>query len=189
MRLSGFLVLTLVLAGCGTPGGHTKTTEKAGSPDILRPGDAVYISFSGVIDPPQRVEDRIREDGCITIPFYPAVEAAGLTRLQLQQKVLDLYVPKYYKRLTVTVNPAERWIYVSGQVRKEGGIPYAGELTVLKAIAAAGGFTDFARKNRVRLTRANGQIINVDCDRALQEPTLDLPLFPGDQVYVPRRLI
>ncbi|MBI2946397.1 MAG: polysaccharide export protein [Verrucomicrobia bacterium] len=188
-RISVFLILLLPLMGCGTPGTRPgRPNEKVGSPDLLRIGDAIYISFSGVIDPPPKVEDRIREDGCITLPFVGDVKADGLTRFELQQKISGLYVPKYYKRLTVNVNPADRFIYVSGEVRREGSISYTREMTVRKAIAAAGGFGDFADKSSVKLTRTNGQIMTVDCNRALKDPELDLTVFPDDQIHVPRRI-
>ena len=180
--------MILTLAGCTTPRtAPPGTLEKGGSSDILRPGDAVYIGFSGVIEPPPRVEDRIREDGYITMPFVGSVKAADLTRVQLQEKVHDLYVPKYYRRLTVTVNPDTRFFYVSGQVKREGSVPYVGGRTVMKAIAAAGGFTDFANRKNVQVSRADGKVEKVDCDRAQRKPELDIPIYPNDQVFVTRR--
>jgi len=66
--------------------------------------------------------------------------------------------------------------------------PHPGEMTVIKAIASAQGFTDFANKHKVRLTRANGHSFIVDCDDALKNPQLDLPVYPGDKIDVPRSL-
>jgi protein involved in polysaccharide export with SLBB domain len=73
-------------------------------------------------------------------------------------------------------------------VNRPGAILYLGDTTVLKAIAAAGDFTDFADKRNVQLTRVNGRIYTVNCKRALTRPALDLPVNPGDQVYVPRSI-
>jgi polysaccharide export outer membrane protein len=189
-RWTGFLLLALVFAGCGTTGGRQpNANEQVGSADLLQVGDAVYISFSGVLDPPPKVEDRIRQDGCITLPFVGDLKASGLTREELQKNITTAYLSGYYKRLTVNVNLADRFIYVHGQVRREGAIDYRREMTVLQAISAAGGFTDFANKGSVTVTRLNGQIITVDCDRALKQPELDLIVFPSDKVFVPRRLI
>jgi protein involved in polysaccharide export with SLBB domain len=64
---------------------------------------------------------------------------------------------------------------------------YAGEITVLRAIASSGGFTDFAARGRVELVRANGQKLKVDSRRAADNAKLDLPVVPGDTIYVPRR--
>jgi protein involved in polysaccharide export with SLBB domain len=61
-------------------------------------------------------------------------------------------------------------------------------MTVLKAIQAAGDFTDFGKKSKVEVIRANGHKEKpVDCYKAIKNPKLDLPIFPGDQVIVPRR--
>ena len=61
-------------------------------------------------------------------------------------------------------------------------------MTVLRAIDTGGGFTDFAAKKRVQLTRAGSKkVITVNCVRALTHPDLDLEVFPGDKIFVPKR--
>ena len=199
LRFSGLLVLTLILPGCNTPsstssnrtspGEEPLPTESPGSTDLLRPGDIVIVNFSGVAEPPPRIEDRIREDGCITLPLVGSVKTAGHTRAQLQIIIHDLYVEKYYKRLTVSVNPDVRYFYVRGEVKRPLNYPYVGGLTVLKAIAAAGDFTDFAKKTKVELTRAAGaKPIIINCIKAQKDSKLDLAIFPDDRIFVPRRL-
>ncbi|MBI4662483.1 MAG: SLBB domain-containing protein [Verrucomicrobia bacterium] len=198
LRLAGILFLAAVLAGCGTMGtmppvdpavsGKATPTEVVGSTDLLRPNDAVIINFSGVLEPPPRVEDRINEDGFITLPLVGQVKAASLTRTVLQQAIHKLYVPKYYLRLNVSVNPDVRYFYVGGQVNRPLNYPYVGGMTVLKAIAAAGDFTDFAKKSRVQVTRAaGGKPIIVNCEKAQRNRELDLPVYPDDRIFVPRR--
>ena len=59
---------------------------------------------------------------------------------------------------------------------------------MLKAIASAGGFTDFANKKKVKLTRVDGRTQTVNCVKALDNPSLDLEVYPGDKIHVPRRL-
>jgi protein involved in polysaccharide export with SLBB domain len=53
----------------------------------------------------------------------------------------------------------------------------------------AGGVTDFAKRTKVQLTRVNGQRITVNYDKALRKPELDPPVYPGDRIYVARRVI
>jgi len=61
-------------------------------------------------------------------------------------------------------------------------------MTIVKAIAVAGGFTDFAKKTKVRLTRgSHTEIINVE--KAISDPRYDVPIFPGDKIFVPRRFL
>ena len=62
-------------------------------------------------------------------------------------------------------------------------------ITVLKAIASAGGFTDFANKKKVKLTRVDGRTVYRQLRQgAGRDPELDLEVYPGDKIYVPRKL-
>ena len=138
-------------------------------------------------EPPLPHEELIKEDGTITLPLIGSIQAVGKTAGELQTEIQTSYVPKYYVRLTVVVKPGDLIYYVRGEVRQPGREIYIGETTVTKAITSAGDFTDFASHN-VKLIRANGEVIKVDVDKALEDPTLDLQIYPGDQVTVPRRL-
>jgi protein involved in polysaccharide export with SLBB domain len=158
--------------------------------DCLRPNDLISIVFSGIPNPPEKHEERIKEDGTIKLPLLDApIQASGKTVGQLQDDIYKLYVPKLFKRLTVTILTENRVFYVRGEVKMPSRYPYIGEITVLKAIAAAGDFTDFAAKSSIRLTRSNGQIFVINAQKALKNPRLDLPVIPGDVIYVPRRKI
>jgi protein involved in polysaccharide export with SLBB domain len=116
-----------------------------------------------------------------------SIKAVGKTAGELQTEIHDLYVPQYYVRLTVTVKAGDLIYYVRGEVKSPGREIYVGETTVTKAIASAGDFTDFA-SHTVSLIRANGEIIKVDVDKASDNSTLDLQVYPGDQIVVPRRI-
>ena len=185
--------VSILLSGCVTkPEIAPPPTEKesVGSPDLLKPGDAVVINFTGISDPPPGQQDRIREDGIITLPYIGSVQAAGKTRAELQQEITDLYVPRFYRRLDVTVNPDVRYIYISGEVKIPSRHAYMGGMTVLKAITTAGGFTDFANIKKVQLLRANQtKPIEVNCKEARENSGLDLPVYPDDTIHVPRRII
>ncbi|HEV2435013.1 MAG TPA: polysaccharide biosynthesis/export family protein [Verrucomicrobiae bacterium] len=151
-------------------------------------GDNVTVDYSGTATPiPENVQT-ITENGNITLPYIGAVRALGKTAGELQNDIHDLYVPKYYVRLTVTVSSPQRVFYVGGEVKQPGRQLYIGETTVTKAIQAAGDFTDFANQKRVKLIRHNGEIITVNCVKALKDPSLDAPVYPGDQIQVPRRI-
>jgi protein involved in polysaccharide export with SLBB domain len=80
------------------------------------------------------------------------------------------------------------WYYVDGEVGTHGSRQiYNSRITVLKAIASAGGFTDFANKKKVKVTRADGRTVIINCVKARDNPSLDLEIYPGDKIYVPRR--
>lgn len=197
-RLSCLLFAALILTSCETTetgsGQNSRGTSSNYNPEItdrLHSGDLVTINFSGIGNPPPKHEERIKEeDGTITLPLIGTIKAEGKTRGELQAEIYKLYVNgKYYQpQLTVTVAPENRWFHVSGEVKSPGRLLYSGEITVLKAIATAGDFTDFANRKNVRLIRANGKKLTVNGVKALHEPSLDLPVFPGDLIEVPRRL-
>lgn len=198
--LTGLFCVLVLSAGCNTLGGPggmgavanrgaiAPKAEEKGSSDFLRPGDAVVVSFSGVSDPPPRVEDRIREDGKIVLPFIGAIQASGMTRSQLQQAILKEYVPAYYKQLNVSVNQDIRYVYVYGEVNRRGAVPYTGQMTLLKAVAAAGDFTDFGNRRKVQLRRGSSKPVTINCEKALANSELDVAVYPEDIIYVPRRI-
>jgi polysaccharide export outer membrane protein len=151
-------------------------------------GDTVSVTLTGL---PETIEphiEPIKEDGTITMPNIGHVQAAGKTAGELQNEIYNLYVPKLYRHLTVTVNTGDRVYYVTGEVKQPGRQLYAGQMTVTKAITTAGDFTDFANHKKVWLIRANGQRIKVNCNEALRDSSKDLPVYPNDQIQVPRRI-
>jgi protein involved in polysaccharide export with SLBB domain len=129
-------------------------------------------------------EGRIKEDGTITLTFNQSFKADGMTRGDLEKEIRARYVPDYFKQMTVTVKQQEstRWYYLNGEVRSPARQIYNSRITVLKAIASSGGFTDFANKKKVKLTRVDGRTQIVNCPKALDNPSLD-PSGPGDAGY------
>ena len=168
------------------------TAPESGGPfglhsDRFAIGDLVRVIFSGTIEAIQPHEERIKDDGTITLPLIGAVKADGKTPGELQKAITSAYVPDYYKRLTVTVTSSQRVYYVGGQVRAPNRQEYLGTTTVTKAIQSAGDFTDFADRRNVLLTRADGKKFTVNCLKAAKDPALDLAVFPGDKIEVPMR--
>ncbi|HEX5221157.1 MAG TPA: polysaccharide biosynthesis/export family protein [Verrucomicrobiae bacterium] len=167
-----------------TNGGTVGSARREG--DRFVAGDQVTVKFSGTVDQIPPHEERIKDDGTITLPLIGAVKAEGKTPGELQKEITDRYVPDLYRRLTVTVQGEQRFYYVGGQVRSPGRQFYVGATTVTKAVQSAGDFTDFAAKWRVELTR-EGKTIKVDCDKVAKDPSLDLEVYPGDKIHVPQR--
>jgi len=171
------------------PSAAGSQTNPAG-PDTLRAGDRVNVTFSGLPGPPiEKHEEQIREDGYINPPFLGrTIKAAGKSIGQLQEELQKLYVPDYFKSATITVRRQDSYFFVGGEVKAQGQKPYLSEMTVLKAIQAAGDFTEFSKKTKVQVIRANGHKEKpINCVKAINNPKLDLPIFPGDQIIVPKR--
>jgi protein involved in polysaccharide export with SLBB domain len=193
------LFTSLMLFGCGTTLAPTATGGIDGTAvttrfneDILRVGNKIKIEFSGLPlnDQIAPHEEQIKDDGSVTVPYLTnSIPAAGKTTRQLEKEIHDLYVPQYYTRITVTVISLDRYYSVGGQVSRPGLVLYSGDITVIKAIHSAGDFTDFARRTKVQLTRADKKTqVTIDCEKAQTHPELDLPIYPGDTLFVPRRL-
>jgi protein involved in polysaccharide export with SLBB domain len=180
------VVLVTVLSGCQTGQKYPDSAQKPG--DTFRIGEVISVKavpWSG--DPLPDHTERIGEDGTISLLYIGQVKAEGKTASQLKKEIQDLYVPKYYNGLNVTVYGAEKYFYVDGEVRASGKYEYPGEMTAVKAISVAGGFTDFARKTKVQVTH-NGHKQTLNVSTAIDNPSLEIPVYPGDTIHVPRRI-
>jgi polysaccharide export outer membrane protein len=159
-------------------------------PEVLRVGNSVTITFmdTPTVIPP--FEGKIKEDGTITLTLNQTFKADGSTRGELEKKIRDCYVPDYFAHMTVTVKQdvSTQWYFVYGEVRSPDRRIYNSRMTVLKAIVSAGGFTDFANKKNVQLTRADGRTQIVNCVKAQGKPSLDPEVYPGDTILVRRRI-
>lgn len=169
--------------------GPAATLSSSDTLDSLHVADALTIDFSDmpIMFPPR--EERIKQDGTITLLEGKTFVAAGKTRGQLEKEIHDWYVPRFYRKMTVSIRQLKdtQFYYVRGEVKLPARQIYISRITVLKAIASANDFTDFARKTRVQLTRADGRKIFINAKKALKDPKLDLEVLPGDDIYVPRR--
>lgn len=155
-------------------------------------GETVMISTStgsdgdpGPISAPQSY--LISDDGTISLPLIGRMQAAGKSPGELQDEIQHAYVPQYYVRLTVTLTSPNRAYYVGGEVAHSGPQVYIGETSVTTAIQAAGDLTQFANHHKIWITRKDGTRVKVDYDKALNDSTQDLPIFPGDKIQVQRR--
>jgi protein involved in polysaccharide export with SLBB domain len=169
-------------------GGSVIDTNGSGTA-ILQAGDILSVVLNDVNPAPQAIEDQIKEDGTITLYFNEPFHAAGKTVRELQAEIHARYVPKYYKMMTPSVKTADRFFSVGGEIKAPNRYVWTPGMTVLRAIDAASGFTDYSRKGRVIITRANSKLEYEDCIKALKHPELDLPIYPGDKVFVKKKIL
>jgi protein involved in polysaccharide export with SLBB domain len=180
--------------GCTNPGSHggMKSESRPGLPqaptETFLNGDKIAVILTDIPNAPIASEQRIADDGEITLHLNYKLNAARKTRKQLQNEIHDYYVPKFYPRCTVTVKAEDRFFYVRGWVKAANRYAYYEDLTVLKAITAAGGFDVFGKSWEVHVTRLDGKNFIVNCEKALKDPKLDLAIYPGDQIFVPQRV-
>lgn len=185
-------LLLAILPGCTTTNNGdpldppSPTDNLTNSVARLHVGDSVIITFDGpaAIAPHEEI---IKEDGNITLADIGHVKAAGRTTGELQDAIVEMYVPKYYKRLTVTVKTGDRVFFVRGDVKSPGRQIYTGPITLTKAITASGDFTDFSNLRNVVLTRASGKRFIVNCEKILAGKSPDPGVYPGDIIEVKKR--
>ncbi len=183
-----FLCAWIFAAGCHSPSdlpaGNPKPPE-ASADASLRPGDTLVIAIQGVPDPTSN-NVQIDEKGLITLPYVGTIEAAHATTGALSDKIRQTYLAKkIYTALDVSVTVTERYVYVGGEVVRPGRVVWTPDLTVAKAIQAAGGFTLYAREGRVSLVRdRNAYMVSVPL--AQRNPNEDPRLVPGDAIQVPK---
>ena len=176
-------------AGTGRATGHSPGgAAAADSTDILRVGEKIQVILADIPGGPIPADAAISEDGKITLHLDQTFVAAGKTRSKLEVEIRARYVPSFYTKMTVTVKQDDqRFVYVGGFVKLPNRYPYTPGLTVLKAISAAGDFSEFGDKTKVTITRTGDVKELMDCKAAIDNPSLDRALFPGDRIYVPRR--
>lgn len=163
-----------------------------GSDYMIGPGDTLEVFVWR--DPELTVTVPVRPDGKITTPLVQDMTAVGKTPTQLAhdiEKVLSEYVRSPEVDIIVT-QPASAFsqVKVIGQLKRPSSQPYRAGMTVLDAVLAAGGLTDFAAGNRAELVRTeNGKQVKIPIKlgRLVNDGDMsqNLPLRPGDVLVVP----
>ena len=154
----------------------------------LVPGDKLRIEVYK--DPQISQTLQIRPDGKITVPLVGDVAAAGRTPVALRDSITTS-LKEYITNPVVTVIVVEfepQSVSVMGEVARPGPVPIKGKLSVLEALAVAGGFKDFANTKNITIRRptASGvQIIRFNYRDAVKGEGKPLYLQPGDIVIVP----
>lgn len=188
--LPALALAMLLIAGCETIGptgsaGSNPRIAASASAAQLRPGDSLVVSLLGIPDPTNSPV-QVDEQGLISLPYIGAITAGGLTTSDLSRAIRETYIArKYYTILDVSVTVTERYIYIGGEVQRPGRIAWSPDLTLSKAIQAAGGFTLYAKETKIAVAR-DRQTYDFDVKLAQRRPEEDPLLFPGDSIQVPR---
>jgi len=133
---------------------------------------------------------QVRPDGKVTLPLIGDMAAAGLTPIELRDHIAGS-LKEYVTNPTVTVIVVEATAstaYVMGEVNHPGAVNLQAPLTILQALALAGGLKDFADAKNIRVLRPaeNGvQTISFNYKEALKSTRAPIYLRPGDTVVVP----
>lgn len=175
--------LILLLLFCG--GISLRAKEVA-----LHSGDMLSVRLAGV--PSEEISQvsgayTIDGYGDINIPYIGKIHAAGLKQAEVQNSIETSFKNKgIYSAPIVTVSVQfDRFVDVEGDVRAPQRVKYTSDLTILGAITACGGFTDYADQTKVTISR-NGSRTFVNIKKVRQNIDTDPAVEPGDKISVPR---
>ena len=189
IRVAGLSFIFFTLFAFGLIAGFTSHASAQAQPPssaadavsyLLGPNDRIRLKVYGEADITGEYE--VDSNGQVSIPLAGHIRAAGLTTKQLERSISSALAKGIVRDPRVNVEIAlYRPYYILGEVKKGGEYPYRLGLTVMDAVASAGGFTYRANENKVYLRRSGAAAEEV---YALDAP---VPIFPGDNIRVPER--
>jgi polysaccharide export outer membrane protein len=194
VRRSRFVLASLMLTGCyatarpATPSGP----EVVVSEDRIGLDDTFDVRVYG--EPELTGTYRVANDGSVDFPLAGRLAVAGLRPGEVQRLVVKKLKEGYLKDPQVTVTIKDRnsqKISVLGQVTRPGQVAYYPHMTIVDAIASAGGFTGIAAKNSVSLRRevagkAETRVLPVADISEGRSP--NVTVLPGDVLVVDERV-
>lgn len=189
---SSLIATGLLLALQGSLFGQTT----ANTDYVLRPSDLVRVQIFQ--EPDLEREVRITQENTITLPLIGTVEIKDRTVRQTEELIRALYDKDYLVNPQVNLTVleySESTVQVVGQVNRPGAVPFPPEqkLTLVEAIARAGGQTRIADLKKVRLSRttSDGRTENftVDVDALMKRGSGEQwYLTKGDVIFVPESI-
>ena len=140
---------------------HTQDAAKDAKPSatpsfIVQPNDLLEIYVWKEPELTRKV--LVRPDGRISFPLIQDLQAAGMSPVEIKQEI-EKKLQEYIEvpNVTVLVEAIQSYrVFVTGKVAKPGAITSEKPITVLQALALAGGFSDFANLAEIVMVRNNG---------------------------------
>ncbi|MFZ4778250.1 MAG: polysaccharide biosynthesis/export family protein [Terrimicrobiaceae bacterium] len=158
---------------------------------VLRSGDTIEIRLGGV--PPEEIQQvsgqyQVDGQGFVNMPHIGKIKAADVTQANLQNAIESAYRgQQIYSNPTITLSvpTTARFVNVGGDVKSPRRVEFTPDLTVLSAITACGGFTEYADQKKIKLLR-DGKVTVVNVPEIRKNPSKDIRLKPGDSLEVPQ---
>ncbi|ART80929.1 polysaccharide biosynthesis/export family protein [Oceanisphaera avium] len=144
----------------------------------LDAGDLLKVSVYGE---PDLSFDKIQlnDAGTFSFPFIGTVRAKGQTAAAVERQITQGLKGDYLVNPRVTVSILEyRGFYINGEVRSPGGYPFIPGMTLRKAVALAGGFTERASKRSFNIIHES------DANKVPNKANLNTNIMPGDIITI-----
>lgn len=170
--LALLIVVALFCLPCGCV-----TAEELADPYSFKLGPGDHIQITVFSEENLSMDFRLNDTGTLNYPFLGELKVAGLSVVELEQLITDGLTGPYLVDPDVTVSIKEyRPFFLHGEVQEPGGIAYQPGLTLQKAIALAGGFTERAAKRKITVIRSG--------DPVARRITPNDPVRAGDVITV-----
>jgi len=193
LHLAGFALVAAV--GCAHNGNANSSSISVPQEihdDRLGIDDTFVVRVYG--EPDLSGEYRVANDGTIDFPLAGRIVVKGLEVGELQKEIIKRLKTGYLLNPQVTVMVMQwnsRKISVLGQVAHPGTVPYFPNMTIVDAIASAGGFTGVAAKNSVNLRReltGKVEMRTFPVADITEGRSPNVVILPGDVLVVEERL-
>ena len=203
--LAASMMACLALAGCASTSGpqlppatFVAMQEGPGEDYVIGPLDELTIFVWR--NPELGAKVQVRPDGRITTPLITDMPAVGKTpsmlaeviRLQLSQYIEDPLVSVIVNKFAGTFSQQVR---IVGATEKPASIPYRANMTLLDAMIAVGGLSEYAAGNRARLIRFDKQsgrqrefALRLSDLLKKGESKANVMLEPGDVIIIPESM-
>ncbi len=197
------LISVLALQGCSStaPASDATTGVKFSDNkelDYTPPNQAYKIGPSDLITIKVFQADelsgelRVDPQGNISMPLIGTIPVMGLNQFQLEKKLAAQLGAKYLQdpQVTVTVKEAAmQRVTVEGEVNKAGMFPIQGDISVLQAVALAGGLSNLADPAKIALFRKQGndmKVYNLNLDQIRAGQMRDPYIRNDDRIIIGR---
>jgi protein involved in polysaccharide export with SLBB domain len=146
---------------------------------VLGPGDLVIIKVYGQDD--LELETRLTDSGTINYPFLGKLQLSGKSIKQVETLIYQGLKGDYLVEPNVFVGMVEyRPFYIHGEVKQPGAYPYQPGMTVNQAIALAGGMTERASREKIRISREGDK-------NQHESGSLSSRILAGDTITIEQR--
>ncbi len=173
--LNTFFVTVILVAGHSLFAIDTPVQSSGLSEYPLGSGDLLKIQVFGEQD--LSLEIRLSDAGTISYPFLGELMVLNLTTYKLSELIRIGLADGYLINPVVNISILEyRQFYIYGEVKNPGGYPYQPGLTLQKAIALAGGFTERSSKSKIYVVHEKEQ--------ASSKLELGSAVRPGDTITI-----
>lgn len=186
-RNPGAALLVAALLCCASAARAVPASES------VDPGDVLQIEVYAGGEKQNDFSVTVSDDRTIVCPLVGTLEIDSTGTSGIGARLRAILARDYYVDPQVLVSVKEHGakIYVLGEVKHPGIYPLTDGPTLLSACALAGGFTDFAAPQHVKITRSvDGKLrfITVDFTKARHGKSDDVKLRGGDRLEIPHRL-